>query len=132
MKHRLPLLFVAIGLLLVGGNTLAYAQEAMMADIPYKFVAGGQTHEAGRYELKVSEDQMGIMLTPQKGTANAILVLTRLAAPETPMTDGRLVFDKVGETYFLSEAWFPGFDGFALHSTKEKHTHHAIRLFRKK
>jgi hypothetical protein len=63
-----------------------------------------------------------------KPSGGFLLVLTRLAAPHAKLPEGRLVFDKVGDTYTLSEMWLPDKDGFLLHATKEKHTHHTTPL----
>jgi hypothetical protein len=131
MRSRAPLLFVAFMLAMVAGPSVARAQDSLAADVPFTFVAAGAPHGPGRYELRINEDQMSLSLVPAKGAARPVLSITRLAAPVAPAADGRLVFDKVGDTYYLAEAWFPGEDGFVLHLTKEKHTHQAVKLHKK-
>ncbi len=66
-----------------------------------------------------------------KGTGMFLTTITRLAAPEVSLVDAHLVFDKVGDTYYLSEVWMPGEDGFLLYAAKGKHTHTLIKFHKK-
>lgn len=119
---------VASVALALGLGGVAAAQEELVTDVPFRFDAAGKVHEAGRYTIQAGAENLAVILTPPKGVREVEPVLTRLAAPQAPAADGRLVFDKVGDTYTLSEVWAPGEDGFLLHATKEKHTHHDLRL----
>ncbi len=127
MLRRIVLVMVPLVLFLVAGRSVAYADPALSADIPFKFVAGGSTHDPGRYELRVNDGDVMLTLVPAKGAEALLSPLTRLASRDG-QTDPCLVFDKVGNTYILSEAWFPGLDGFMLHATKEPHTHQVVKV----
>jgi hypothetical protein len=131
MTRRIALVAVVLAAVVAIGQ-LAYADDALSAEVPFTFVAAGRTYQPGRYEVRINDDLIGLTLVPTKGSAAPMLSLTRLAATGSDETDGRLVFDKIGETYILSEAWFPGADGFVLHVTKEAHSHKTINLFRRK
>ena len=123
-----PLTFAiltALSILLCG---VATAQETLVSDVPFSFDAGGRTHPAGHYELQIDADKETAFLTSPKGVREALLVITRLAAPENPASKGRLVFDLVGKTHTLSEMWVPGEDGFLLYATKGTHTHRTTGL----
>ena len=54
-------------------------------------------------------------------------VITRLAAPATPMAEPKVIFDQRGDKYWVSEVWFPDRDGFLLYGTKGAHTHKAVK-----
>jgi hypothetical protein len=57
------------------------------------------------------------------------LVLTRMAAGiHTTPRDAHVVFDKVGDQYWLAEIWIPGEDGIDLHNTTLKHEHRIINV----
>lgn len=75
---------------------------------------------------------------------NRLLTLARAEAGDIPMhlapvdlvqlaqylveqLEPHIVFDKIGERYFLSEVWLPGADGYLLHATNEKHTHQHVK-----
>jgi hypothetical protein len=126
-----------MALAFVIGPALAYAQwdaqqEELVVHVPFRFVAAGQAHDAGAYELLVSQHPGSIEIVPSRGPDEVIPVATRLAAPpEPPTSEGRLVFDKVGDSYTLSEVWVSDEDGFLVHSTKETHTHQTVPLRRK-
>jgi hypothetical protein len=131
MNRRVALLAATIALLIAAGPAVAYAQELVVANVPFKFFSSGKTHDPGEYQLRVSEDEMSWTLTPAKGAPVVATVVTRLASHEAASSGDRLVFDKVGDTYYLSEVWPSREDGYLLHVTKEKHTHHVIKLLRR-
>lgn len=109
------------------GTTRVFAQEVLDADVPFKFVASGKTYEPGKYELRVSDGLADVEILGPSKSSGVISVMTRLS-PARGANDSRLVFDKIGETYHLSEMWLPSQDGFLLWATKEKHTHHEVKL----
>ncbi|HEY3382491.1 MAG TPA: hypothetical protein VGK32_12025 [Vicinamibacterales bacterium] len=131
MRQLLRILIVILAVGVTAGASVAYAQDAAILDAPFAFRVGSVVHQPGKYELRPNGDQMGVTITPPKGAATMALVVTRLAEPEPPLPDGKVVFDKVGELYFLSEVWIPGMDGFLLHSAKEKHSHVKVKLTKK-
>lgn len=131
MKHPLRILAVTLALAMTSGASIAYAQQQMTFDATFAFRLGNQVHQAGQYSVTVNADQEILSFAPVKGTANAVLVQTRLAEPESPLSGGHIVFDKVGDLYYLSEVWIPGYDGFLLHSTKDKHIHAKVKLAKK-
>jgi hypothetical protein len=89
-------------------------------------MAGKTTFPAGKYRIG-SDEQGNITITPERGAAVAVESITRLAAPEKPMTDARLVFDNVGGQRYLSEVWLPDEDGYLLRDTRQKHTHETVK-----
>jgi hypothetical protein len=113
---------------LVGATSRASAQDILEANIPFTFTASGTTHDAGKYEFRVIDDDQTLEFTGPARTGGFIQVMTRLAAPEPFIPDGRFVFDRVGDTYFLSEMWLPEQEGFLVHAAKERHTHHVVKL----
>jgi hypothetical protein len=135
MNRRLLILLSALTFVFIVSPAASYAQDAettATADIGFKFIVDGKTMPAGNYVLEVSRDRDTIRLLPEgKGTGVILLTLTRLATPEQPNTGTRLVFDKVGNTDYLSEVWLPGEDGFLFYAAKEKHTHDIIKAIKK-
>ncbi len=133
MTRKLSIVVGLLALAFVVGGSAAYAQDVVSGNIPFKFIAAGRVHQPGMYELRVSDDEGLLMLLDEsvKTPSNALLVEGRLASPATLTSEvGRLVFDKVGDTYYLSEAWFPGLDGFIVHTTPGEHTHETVTVTR--
>lgn len=127
MRHALYATAAALAVTFTAGVSVAQAQVEVVAHVPFAFKAGATTHPAGEYTFRTDDDAMTVQITPQKGSANVVLAETRLAAPETALSNGRLVFDKAGDTYYLSEFWTPGDEGFLLHVTKAKHSHVTVK-----
>jgi hypothetical protein len=105
----------------------AYGQTTASAKIPFAFAAAGKTLPAGQYNFIPDNNDQAIKVEGPKGAGVIVVVFTRLAGGmHTTPQDAHIVFDKVGEKYFLSEIWIPGVDGFLLYSTKEKHEHRIL------
>ena len=129
MNSRLWLFVAAMGLILAVGPGVAAAQDTLSVNIPFAFILNGKTNDAGQYTVRVTESRTEVWLTPAKGTGAVAAVITRLAA--SAPDDSRVVFDKVGNSTYLSEIWIPGEDGYLVHAEKEAHTHHVLKASRK-
>ncbi len=121
--------FLVASLFLFSMVAAAYAQEgALQANIPFAFKVADKQLPAGDYDFTWAANSQNIRVASSKNTAVA-LVLTRLAAGihKTPQ-DAHVVFDKMGDQYWLAEIWIYGIDGFSLHNMKEKHEHRIIDI----
>jgi hypothetical protein len=128
MNRRVVTLLVAMVFAFVVYPAVTYAQEGATADIGFQFVAAGKTMPPGNYILTANSDATAFTLASAgKGPGVIVAPMTRLAASEPPSSDTRFVFDKVGNTYFLSEVWLPGEDGYLFYAAKEKHTHATVK-----
>lgn len=132
MNRRVFGLLTAMVFAFLVTPALSYAQETATADIGFKFVADGKTMPPGKYDLEISNDMQTFRLIPEgAGPSLFLMAITRLAAPEQPRNDTRFVFDKVGNTDYLSEVWLPGEDGYLFYAAKEKHTHDIVKGMKK-
>ncbi len=131
MKRGVFVMAVALALLGCIGGGVAVAQDVTVVNVPIKFTVGQKVMEPGRYELQMNDDRSAITLTPARGPAIFVPTITRLAAMQ-PIGQGKVVFDKVGEAYYLSEIWLPTEDGFLVKDTKQPHQHHVVSAEKKK
>jgi hypothetical protein len=131
MKRGVLLAAVTVALLVIVGGSAAYAQDVANFNVPFKFNVGKSILNPGKYQVMVSSDQATITLTPERGNATVTPAITRLAQ-HVVMSDAKLVFDKVGEQYALSEVWLPVEDGYLVHDTKAPHKHHIVTAEPKK
>jgi hypothetical protein len=118
-------------LLIMLAVVLAFGQFASIkAKIPFAFAAGGKVLPAGQYEFTPAANPATIQIAgSNKGAAVLAMVMTRLSgAMHTTPQDSHIVFDKVGNTYTLSEIWPLGGDGYMLAATKGKHEHEVITV----
>lgn len=131
MKHPVRIVAVMLALLITAGVSIASAQDVMTIATTFAFRVGTTTCQPGNYELRPNADFTTITVTAPKGPAAMAGVMTRLAEPDPPASQGKVVFDKVGDVYYLSEIWIPGSDGYLLLATKEPHTHVKVKAIRK-
>lgn len=131
MRHPIRVFSTLVAVAITTFASVAHAQVEVVSSVPFAFKVGNTVHPAGHYTLRTNDADMTIQITPAHGKQTVALVETRLGAPEHPLGEGRLVFDKVGDVYYLSEVWTPGDDGFLLHATKAKHTHVAVKVMGK-
>jgi hypothetical protein len=125
-------LLAATVLMFVVHPAVSYGQDAAMVTVGFKFIADGKPMAAGEYELRINADTETFTLTPMpKGAGVFLNTVTRLAAAEPPGGDTRVVFDKVGDTCYLSEVWLAGEDGYLVYAAKGKHTHVSVKGHKK-
>lgn len=121
-----------VALLVLAAVPQAWAQpEIVKANVPFAFVVNGKTMSAGTYEFTVRPDEQIVKIQKNDGSPEALaMILTYVSFRpySNQENDSHIVFDKVGNTYTLSEIWQPGFDGVVLAMTKGNHEHHVIRV----
>jgi hypothetical protein len=96
----------------VGGMT-AKAQigggVTVEADIPYSFVVRDTTLPAGKYTIKVLDDTDLHVLEIRTASGHTpVLFETESAQADRTPRQTELVFDKLGDQYFLSQIWLSG------------------------
>jgi len=124
-------LVVLVGFVALLAGVSAYGQvpESLQATIPYQFTAEGKVYAAGEYTFARDVAASSFTIRGPGKVSGLAVVITRLAgAIHTTPADAHLVFDTIGQTYYLSEIWIPGQDGFLLNSTKEKHEHRIVNV----
>ncbi len=113
-------------------SSLAWAGNAAKVDIPFSFVVRDvvkdNTMPAGGYEIRPdTASTTRLVIRSNDGTHSMVVsVIERLAA--TGATQPKIIFDKIGNTNYLSEIHIPGEDGYLVFVAKghEKHTHVSV------
>jgi hypothetical protein len=124
MKTKL----LIVSMFLISAAAALYAQPTLRANIPFAFDVGGKQLPAGEYQFIPATAGDTVRVASDQESAMA-LILTRMAAGiHTTPNDAHVVFDKIGNQYFLSEIWIPGEDGYDLHNTTQKHEHRIINV----
>ncbi|MCL5743400.1 MAG: hypothetical protein M1541_05655 [Acidobacteria bacterium] len=122
---------VSSSLLILLAVLFAYGQPMVVkARIPFAFTVEGKVLPAGQYEFTPNINSDAIRVVGSgKGTGALAMVITMLSgAMHTTPQDAHIVFDKVGNTYTLSEIWEPTGDGYLVHATKGKHEHQVVNV----
>lgn len=116
MIRNLGKLFLALCLLTVGGGMVANAQidtgVTIRGDVPFTFMVGDTTLPAGKYEIRALDDMPGVLeLRSVNGLTAVVFDAENVVAKLNQIpTKTELVFDKVGDKYFLSQVWVAGGD----------------------
>jgi hypothetical protein len=102
--------FAALGTLALLSAASAVGQGKAGFDVPFEFSFANKAMPAGHYNVTQSAGQFGTLLL--SGNANGISAFsttTNTGGGIVHITEARLVFNKYGDQYFLSEAWLsPG------------------------
>ncbi len=119
MKKR-NLIPLSILLFVAALSILAYGEELIMT-VQFPFQAGMSSLPPGKYMIDTSrsEERLLILRNTETGAVFTVPYETRLSARGEPS----LVFDKAGESYYLSEVYPANDDGFLLKAAPAKHTH---------
>lgn len=102
--------FATLGILALLAAFSAFGQEKLLVDIPFEFHVANVVLPAGQYNVDPSGRNIHNLLSLDCyacGT-QAIALTFPVGGGTSVPTEGRLVFNKYGETYFLSEVWTPG------------------------
>jgi hypothetical protein len=108
MKRQAVSLVSLLSLLLVAGSAIAQTIH-VRGDIPFNFVVGSKTYPAGTYELGSidSTNSKTLLLKTRDGSASA-MINSNAAEILTPANKTKLVFNRYGNQYFLSQIWVNG------------------------
>ena len=125
MKIQFMKMLLVVGLLIGIGNVTARAQgfiddTAIEADVPHAFSVKDKTLPAGKYTVKRLDDTQPNVLEIRSADGRTAVVFEAesVQANQIP-SNAELVFDKVGDQYFLSKIWTTDSEiGYQLPKTK--------------
>jgi hypothetical protein len=108
MKTRIIHLAALLAIILVVPALLhaqmAIKQPLFRVDIPFSFVAGGVHLPAGHYHVYHPGDPYLIVIEKDDGRARA-MAYVHPSATNADESSTKLVFNKYGDQYFLSQVW---------------------------
>jgi hypothetical protein len=108
MKRQAFSLISLLSLLLVAGSAIGQTVH-VRADVPFNFAVGSKTLPAGTYDVGSIDNVNTKMLLLQSRDGNSsMMVGSNAAANLKPADKTKLVFNRYGSQYFLSEVWVNG------------------------
>jgi len=94
-----------------------YAQT--LADVPFDFQVGYDRMPAGEYLVQPTQFGSPAISITNRQTRETKMVLTDTITAGNLSDTGKLVFNRYGDRYFLSQVWRAGFStGCLLHKSK--------------
>ena len=91
---------------LVGSNAYGQTSTKVKANIPFDFHVGTQSLPAGVYTI-VPLKGSTVLIRSKEGHQSAVSE-TNAVQTNQSSADGKLVFNRYGVFYFLSQVWTPG------------------------
>ena len=103
MKRNLITILSVVVMSLLLNATSVYAQSYAKANVPFAFNVGAKQLPAGTYEIGVLSQSPNEIMIRNTETTAAALSIARTEGPRD--TESKLVFDRIGTQYFLTEVW---------------------------
>lgn len=107
MKKRALVAATLFVLSMIVTTQVTRAQDVMVANIPFQFVAGNVTLPAGEYRVQKLEGKPVLLIRCPDANASAMVIAIASQAKKT-QTQSKLVFNRYGDRYFLSQVWTEG------------------------
>ena len=107
------LLFISIFAAMSTASIHAQETTRLKADIPFSFHVGKSAMTAGSYGLQGDSARGGILTMRSDSGSGTVIFNTIPDSTSRPTDNAKLVFNKYGEEYFLSEVWTPNSTRFA-------------------
>ena len=108
MKTRALVMAGMMALAVLASTRVAQAQETMRVNIPFDFVAGNTSLPAGEYSVETSGPTHTLLLIDRKDASTSALIITNAAVSAEPQSESKLIFNRYGDRYFLSQVWTAG------------------------
>jgi Tfp pilus assembly protein PilW len=108
MKTRALVMAGMMALTAMASTRVAQAQQPLVVNIPFDFVAGNTQMPAGEYSVKTSGPTSTTILIARNDSAASAFINTNAAVASEPKTESKLIFNRYGDRYFLSQVWTAG------------------------
>jgi hypothetical protein len=106
MKNLRSILLALTVLLLA---TAAQAQTTnVKANIPFDFVVGNHAYSAGEYTVKSISQNVAALRVDNAEESEEGITLSNACQKAQPATQTTLVFQRLGDNYFLYQIWTEG------------------------
>jgi hypothetical protein len=123
-KHTYGIM-AALGLLLIVAVVPAHAQSTIIegrANIPFTFAVNDQAFPAGTYTVeRICQSSSNCLRLRGAANSASVIFFTLPAKPISGSEQPRLVFNRYGDEYFLTQVW-SGIDGasYRLHKCRRE------------
>jgi hypothetical protein len=109
MKTRALVMAGMMALTAMACTQVAQAQDPIVVNVPFDFMVGNKTLPAGQYSVKVSGKEQALLLIDREDATQSMFIATNAAVANEPQSESKLVFNRYGDRYFLSQVWTAGY-----------------------
>jgi hypothetical protein len=103
MKHKFVGVLGLLAMAMIIALPQVQAQSRLVANVPFNFEVGQKAMASGQYEILSLSQQAGELRNLNTDAAEVFIKAMRVQASNGG--HARLVFNKYGNQYFLSEIW---------------------------
>jgi membrane-bound lytic murein transglycosylase len=130
MKKRAFVMATLFVMSLIVAAQVAKADDPMLVNIPFAFVAGNTTLPAGEYRVQKLDGNSAVLLIRCSDASKTAMVLSNTTQAKEIQTQSKLVFKRYESRYFLSQVWSAGSNRGrqVLKSRAEKESAQSARL----
>jgi len=90
-------------------HVVAQTNQELVADIPFEFTVCSEQLPAGKYKVRsFSSATPHVMLVRSDDSRSVIMACAHEVQVPKRTTTGKLIFNRYGDKYFLSELWLQG------------------------
>jgi len=89
-------------------DVVAQTNQELVADIPFEFTVCSEQLPAGRYKVRSLTVSPHVMLVRGDESRSVIMACAHEVQVPKRTTTGKLIFNRYGDKYFLSELWLQG------------------------
>src|SRR5258706_10765584 len=93
--------------LLAAVSVFAQGSQKLIVQVPFGFHVGNSMLPAGQYTVDTDVAQHVLRLRSDD-SKSSVMILTNSVQKFNAPDQGKLVFNKYGDEYFLSQVWKPG------------------------
>ena len=121
MKYQIYRTVAILGIFLgfAVASVHAQAPSQVVVNIPFEFSAGKTTLQAGVYSIKRMSGN-GVMVRSKDGKSSVILNAPVTDSSSDPNAVERLVFERYGDQYALSQIWLTADTGRQVWTDKKR------------
>ena len=116
MKLNFIRFMVLAAVALILGSAAFSQTVSLRAEVPFNFVVGDKVYPAGEYALKTFGNGNALLSVACRSTKESVLTLPYPITSAMPAKHSALIFQRVGDAYFLQQVWKAGSPiGMGLH-----------------
>ena len=108
MSKKISGMLLAASLCFVLAGNSVYAQSSIVVkmEVPFEFRVGSQSLPSGVYTISAANPNT-VVIRSKNGHQSAVSLTSGLQVNQSS-ADGKLIFNRYGALYFLSQIWTPG------------------------
>ena len=100
---------MVLSMAIVAASARAQASSPLLANIPFPFVVGDKTLPEGEYRLeRMPFGRPEVLLIRDKDGHALTVVMTMAVLAKDWQAESKLIFNRYGNHYFLSQIWTQG------------------------